>query len=247
MNQVNHFRALTGKGTRSLNEDAVYPNTPMELDSRRLFMICDGVGGRDKGEVASQQVIEFLSSFLENLTTKFSKDLLFHAVVSVKKALDSYSRTHPFSKGMATTLALLYLQNTTAFVVHLGDSRVYQIRDNRFIFKTKDHSLVNELLEKGTISQEEAVNYPKKNVITRALVANPDITVVPEITEIKIENGDLFLLCSDGVLEGLHEKQLLELLSNPALQLAEKKQLIEDACQAFANDNYSAVIIEVKR
>lgn len=231
---------ITNVGKRENNEDHV-----LALPEHGLFIVCDGVGGNNKGEIASSIACETISNYILNTKQKDSITSEINAAVEqTENALAEYISNSPESQGMATTLSFLHLANNTATIAHIGDSRVYHIRDGKILFQTQDHSLVNELLASGFIKPEEAKTHPKKNVITRAIQANGEHTS-PEIKLLNnIQPNDYFLLCTDGVLEGIDNA----FIENNFLADSSLNDLcvqIQEMCSIYSNDNYSGIFIKV--
>ena len=158
-------------GQRENNEDSIYPpiGIPAGKGAHPLFLVCDGVGGRAQGEEASQIVCEVLSARLKHLPV-VRQEHIDQAILLAEGAIDTYTKEHVEAKGMATTLTLLSIHQEGATIAHLGDSRVYQFRNQSIVFKTKDHSFVNELVEKNIISEAESRHHPQRNVVTKAIM-----------------------------------------------------------------------------
>jgi protein phosphatase len=147
---------------------------------------------------------------------------------------------------MATTMTLLYLTPSGATVAHIGDSRVYQFRNGKIIFRTEDHSLVNSWIKAGMMTEEEASGHPMKNVITRAMRAGGEETLadVSRITDVRA--GDYFFLCTDGIMESFTDTDLEKVFAEQ-LTSESIKDLIVDACSASSRDNFSFYVIPVHR
>ncbi|TAI47342.1 PP2C family protein-serine/threonine phosphatase [Flagellimonas allohymeniacidonis] len=232
-------------GKRSNNEDAIFPEAPTE--ENRLFLVCDGVGGNAKGEVASSLVCEGFSSLFEtrpimsvNEASYLSKGLVF-----VEEQFEDYIAHNPKSHGMATTLALLWLSDSEnkALIGWVGDSRVYHIRNGEILFQTRDHSVVQDLLEMGEITEEEAKTHPKRNVITRAINGlNPTRIDQEVISELK--PNDFFLVCSDGLLESVNSENIGLWFKEDCTPIEIKKRILDDI-RDKAQDNYSMFILKL--
>jgi len=239
--------AATERGGRKNNEDFIYPLSEFANSGQRLFMVCDGVGGSEKGEVASALACDsfqtFFNTFLEGENP--SEEFINRAVHYTESRFDEYVALHPDAHGMATTLALLYVSTTGITVAHIGDSRIYQFREGNIVYETEDHSLVNTLVQLGTITKEEAVNHPKKNVITRAVMGasssvNADVVFITDI-----QQGDYFFMCTDGVLECFSDKDLIKIFSSD--KSAEViKDLIIECCADRSKDNFSFYILPIQ-
>lgn len=234
------------KGNRENQEDALYPT---DYDEQHpFFVVCDGVGGNDCGEVASNLVCE---TFGEYLPTMFVKGgtldvKTFEDVLTLIWEKLYYNRT--ISQSMATTFVFAAMTSDGVFVAHIGDSRVYQIRPSvGIVFCTEDHSLVNALLKNEVITPEEAVSHPQRNVITRCMNVQRDRRNYYEATIDVVRDvkaGDIFLLCSDGVYDEAGNDVISELLSCDS-SLKEKRDKLAERT-SDSHDNNTAILIEIK-
>lgn len=219
-------------GQRANNEDC------FALDNERVFVVCDGVGGSDKGEIASKLVA---NSFLQALIGGGDVN---GALSMAQQGLDSWIMENPESKGMATTLAVLELKEGGVQVAWCGDSRIYQFREGEIIRQTVDHSWVNDAVKAGIITQEEAIGHPKSNVITRAIHGSH------RPVQLEIEgwgemcSGDVFMLCSDGVLECWTDEELERVMSGSSLP--EAVSAIRNRCAEASNDNATAIFVQAE-
>ena len=237
-------------------EDSLYPAFGKQTDSDRLFILCDGMGGHDAGEVASATVCEAMSRSI--LNDGHDKDGVFTEQdfeTALSKAFDALDAKDTGSeKKMGTTLTFLKLHNAGATIAHIGDSRVYHIRpgkdgeETQILFQTEDHSLINNLIKVGELTKEEARNSNQKNVITRAMQPNLDRRPKADVyTTTDIQPGDYFYLCSDGMLEkddmeeGDSLRNIFSQLGGDDLQKVEiLKSVTEDN-----KDNHTAFIIHI--
>lgn len=236
-------------GRRSNQEDSRYPDTDHPAATSRVFAVCDGVGGRNKGEVASTVVVEAIKEFTSPIPP--SAPFGVEEFTELKEYI--YSRlshaSAPENEGMATTLTFLCFSPKGCLVAHMGDSRIYQIRPGRgIIFRTQDHSLVNELVQNGVITPDEVDTHPRRNVITRCLC--PPTPQMPRQTADRviltdILPGDIFVLCSDGVTETWPDNVLEAILTDPKATLLEKVKNIAAECQLNSNDNNTAIFIPI--
>lgn len=234
-------------GSRTNNEDSIFPAPGNANESDRLFMVCDGVGGAEKGEVASDLACKSFARFFNETPIDYSdKEIIAKAVDFVEQCFDDYFSQNPASKGMATTLALVHLHEKGATVAHIGDSRVYLVRDGNIIFQTKDHSFVMELFEHGFITIDEARNHPRKNEITRALQGKTVKETKADVVVIEdLKPGDIFFLCSDGVTEKVDENLLEDFIrqeEDPAII----GRLLKEVSFERTKDNFSAYVIKIK-
>ena len=224
-----------------------------------LFVLCDGMGGHEHGEVASQTVCKSLVIWfdLQDNPNSLSDDQLRDALEYAYQQLDKYADDNP--RQMGTTLTLLYIHAQGVTAVHMGDSRIYHIRPysppesggvrgglkSGLLYQSRDHSLVFDLFQSGEITYEEMDNYAQKNVITRAMTPGEDNRMRPDIIHISdIQPGDYFYMCSDGMLEQMSNNELVDLLSSDATDDRKHQQLI--AATSMNQDNHSAWLIHVK-
>jgi serine/threonine protein phosphatase PrpC len=234
--------ALHQKGIRSKNEDNIYPRFGQATADNRVFLVCDGVGGAAKGELASEIVSKGFGQALEKQMA--SAENLAAILTTVQNQIDAYLRQNPESQGMATTLTLIQLHTRGVTIAHAGDSRVYHIRGNDILWRTQDHSLVNDLRKRGFIEQAEEA---KNNVITRAIQGRATKPIELDVQVIAdIQASDYFLLCSDGVWGVLSDEALGDILKKTTTN-QEKLVEIEKVCAHSSKDNYSAYLIEVQR
>ena len=239
--------AATEKGKRNNNEDCIYPLSELANAGQRLFMVCDGVGGADKGEVASALACDSFQTFFDTFLEGDSPSEAFinKTVHYTESRFDEYVSQHPEAKGMATTLTLLYIGESGVTAAHIGDSRIYQFREGRIIYATEDHSYVQSLVQLGQITKKEAAVHPKKNIITRALMGTSQHTVADVGFITDIQEGDVFFLCTDGVTECFTDDKLTSLFSS-GLNMETIKNRIVEQCTAEARDNFSFYIIPVQ-
>ena len=232
-------------GTRDNQEDALWPKMPTIDD--RLFVLCDGMGGHEHGEVASQTVTQALGKwFAEHVdaASPLSDDQLRDAIEYAYTQLDRYADGSP--KQMGTTLTLIYFGKNGVTAAHMGDSRIYHIRPNEgLLYVSRDHSLVFDLYQSGEITYDEMKNFKQKNIVTRAMTPGEDHRMRPDIihiTDVKAE--DYFYSCSDGMLEQMSDSELFEIFASDITD-EDKKQLLIRAT-ADSKDNHTAWIIPIK-
>lgn len=226
----------------------------------RLFVLCDGMGGHEKGEVASRTVCMSLVKWFEehvNPDNPFTDDQLRNALEYAYQQLDQFADGNP--RQMGTTLTLLYIQRQGITAAHIGDSRIYHIRpcsppklggvrgglNEGILYQSRDHSLVFDLFQAGEITYEEMTTYPQKNIVTRAMTPGEDNRMRPDIIHITdIQHGDYFYMCSDGMLEQMSNDELVGILSSKDSD-AEKQSLLIKAT-SDNQDNHTAWIIQIK-
>lgn len=237
-------------------EDAIFPAYGQQKDSDRLFILCDGMGGHEAGEVASSTVCSAMSKSIfqsaSNAEGDFSDENLKKAIEDAFNALDAVPLGNVSSeKKMGTTMTFLKFHNKGCTIAHMGDSRVYHIRpgkgrdDTKILFKTNDHSLVNDLIKVGELTPEEAKLSKQKNIITRAMQPKMERRPKPDIYHTKdIKPGDYFYMCSDGMLEQMEDENLLFNFSEATGDDENKVKILTQATSQNM-DNHSAIIIHV--
>jgi len=238
--------ALCEKGQRQNNEDYIYPLSEYTDSNQKLFIICDGVGGAEKGEIASSLACESIRTFFSTfLDGDPSPEFINKAVQYTETRFDEYIAAHPEAKGMATTMTLAYIGNSGIMVAHLGDSRIYQFRNGQPVFQTDDHSLVAELIKQGMITPEEAFHHPRKSVITRAIQGTEHSNEAEVVQLTDIQSNDYLFMCTDGVTDCMTNDTLSLLFSENRTPEGIKNAIIE-ICTGESRDNYSFFIIPVK-
>lgn len=241
--------AIHELGKRANQEDSIYPIVGKATENDRLFLLCDGMGGHEHGEVASQSVCKSLSSFLlqhavasEGLEDKLLSDALAYAYEELDKLTIAGD-----SRQMGTTLTLLYFHSNGCTAAHIGDSRIYHLRpsSHTILYKSRDHSLVYDLYQAGELTYEEMKTFPQKNVITRAMIAGDRSHPKPDVIHISdIQPGDYFYICSDGMLEQMEDEELLDVFAANVRDEEKRQMLISETSDN--KDNHSAYIVHIK-
>lgn len=234
-------------GERNNQEDSRYPDIDVPNTDVAAFVVCDGVGGCEKGEIASSAVCKRIGELLSlHKNTDVFTDADFQNILNqAYKALDDISDES--NEGMGTTLTFVIFHSNGVLVAHIGDSRIYQIRpEEGIIYRSEDHSLVNALLRSGNISPDEVKNHSKGNIITRCMGANDGTRGKDDATVMNLQDiapGDYFLLCTDGVTGTVDDEELLDLYSSDKTDL-DKYQILADRCKD-SSDNNTAIQIHV--
>ncbi|HVF87404.1 MAG TPA: Stp1/IreP family PP2C-type Ser/Thr phosphatase [Pyrinomonadaceae bacterium] len=231
-------RGLSEK--RPLNEDSMLADA-----ERHIFAVADGVGGAEAGEVASQTAIEVLEeAFRHHREGDDIEDLMEIAIQRANSSIHQMSREHPKLSMMATTLVALHLDGRRATIGHVGDSRLYRFSpEGKLHRETDDHSIVEEEVRAGRMTLEQAAHHPSRNVISRALGAEPSVEV--DMKTIEVEEGTIFLLCSDGITRHITDDELRSIIHS--------KYDLEEACAEMrrccfergAEDNLTAVVVRL--
>lgn len=255
--EIHKVLSFSNIGQRANQEDSFYVGKTEKGDYKPYFILCDGMGGHEKGEVASSTVCEALSTYFDAHPPKQGRvsEEYFNA------ALDyAYQKLHEKDnsadeKKMGTTLTCVYLSSDGAWCFHIGDSRIYHIRPADYnpkqhatglMFQTRDHSLVNSLLNAGELTEQEARNYKYKNIITRAMQPKDgEHSKADYRLESDIRQGDFFFLCSDGVLEQLENEELCRILANAQTSDEEKLSEIENVCKRGTKDNHTCILLSI--
>ena len=241
-------------GQRQNQEDSLFPALGKSTPDDRLFVLCDGMGGHEKGEVASATVCETISSTIFsawNPNEALSDELFLQALSAAYDALDA--KDNGEERKMGTTLTFLCIHTNGATVAHIGDSRVYQLRPAskkspaRIVFRTQDHSLVNDLVKIGEITEEEAKHHPQKNVITRAMQPCQEHRAKADIAHLTdIQPGDYFYMCSDGMLEEASDENILNIITKPNVTDEQKLEMLRQVTEDN-KDNHTAHLIHIEK
>lgn len=235
-------------GGRTENQDSYgYKDTELGF----LLAVCDGMGGGPGGKTASSiAVTEIITGIDEASKDEEIANIIIKAIRRANMAIIEAGSQNTSLRGMGSTATVLLLSEKSAFLAHVGDSRIYQIRGNKRVYRTFDHSMVFDLVKQKVITEEQARLSAQSNVITRALGMKPDLEV--EIVERPYEKGDRFVLCSDGIHGSMPEKEFVKMLSNHKIALG---AVLDDISTYVDNigrssggnhDNLTLAIVETK-
>ena len=235
--------ALTDRGRkRPSNEDAFGFSV-----EDGIYIVCDGMGGASAGEVASSvavdEVLHLLTGNQRNGTAVYPA-LAEEAVSAANQAIFTRAQRNQRLNGMGTTMVVLAVEDSHAWVLNIGDSRCYRIRKGKLEQLTLDHSLVEEQVRLGRMTRTEAHRSPLKNVITRALGTQSRVT--PDVFGLEAEPGDLFLLCTDGLTRELSDQTILSLLSANRPLEEQCSSLIDAAKRAGGHDNITCLLVRAQ-
>jgi PPM family protein phosphatase len=219
---------------RQGNEDNFFVRAP-------LFVVADGMGGAQAGEVASEISVQ---SFDDELPNGSRAEALVHVIEQANKRIHERARSDESLRGMGTTTTAAYVDDDEVIIAHVGDSRAYLLRSGELIRLTKDHSLVGELVARGKLTEEQAEQHPQRSVITRAL--GPEASVQVDIDIFPAKAGDLFLLCSDGLTSMVHEPELRPLFEESDSLETLGKRLIDAANAAGGRDNITVILFRLE-
>ena len=226
------FRTDVGK-VRANNQDA-----PIVSEKLRLYGVADGMGGHKGGEVASTSARDDLLRELEGKTPSVAA--LSGAIEEVNRQIYHQQEHDDALTGMGTTLSVLWMSDNFVYIGHVGDSRVYLLRDGEFKQMTLDHSLVEQLVREGVLTEKEAQNHPMRNIITRAIGTDESVEVDVVVEERR--KGDLWLACSDGLHGLVDDRQMRDALRQYAPEKA-ADVLLKAALDAGGRDNVTLVIV----
>ena len=237
--------AKSDKGNvRETNEDYFYISN--SLDQIQLFLLADGMGGYNGGEIASQLAIQTAKNYIENNFKDIEKDrdsiiqLLGSSMEYANMVVYEKAKENPELQGMGTTLEICLIYNNKAYIGHVGDSRIYRVR-KQFIRKlTQDHSYVQKLVKEGTITKEQAEHHPQKNMLMKALGCNA--FVEPDVMVKGFLKDDILIMCSDGLSNMVDQQTIYEMASKNIEQAT--KELVQLAKDRGGYDNITVVIIK---
>lgn len=241
------FYGYTCVGGRPEDQDCLAYD---EVHGRQIFAVCDGMGGHAGGCVASTTAAKFLTESLRRQAEIVpTKEAIISAVNDANTAVYKKSQEEPSLRGMGTTLTLLVIDNQAAYITHIGDSRIYQLRKGRKRFRTFDHSQVFEQVAKGKMTEEEARVHPRANILSKAIGILPDIDVV--VKKLDYRDGDRFILCCDGVWNTQPESDIINMFTaNTDLEttIMSTRSLVEKIGKENGgqHDNHTMIAIDMK-
>ena len=225
---------ITDKGKSEINEDT------LKCQSGQFYVVSDGVGGNGNGLLASQLLVESVSNSLSH-----SEDLVIaNALKEAEKALEDYKRKNKSTYLMASTLALTKITDSSILIGWVGDSRIYQFRAGKIIFKTTDHTWISNAIKEGSITALEGLFHPKRNRLTRSVKGYSQPTTMEQHLLTDFNDNDYIMICSDGITESWIDEDLENLFSEvkPASYFVQK---LHENCQLFSNDNYTAIVYQI--
>ncbi len=229
---------------RESNQDAFFYDT---LSENAFFaIVCDGMGGANAGNVASDSAVRTISEYLkrafrEGMNSTQIENIIRSAIITANSKVFQMSQKDESLLGMGTTVVLLFVVGNTGYVIHIGDSRLYIYTSKTLKQITVDHSIVQNMIDSGKITPDEAKNHPSKNIITKALGVNEEVNA--DMDFITLGDSDIILLCSDGLTNYVTDEEITEILDNfdetTALRLIDKANL------GGGGDNITAVAVKI--
>ncbi|MCG8610378.1 MAG: protein phosphatase 2C domain-containing protein [Pseudomonadales bacterium] len=229
--------AVTNVGkVRQCNEDSV-----LDKPEGGLWVVADGMGGHEAGDVASQTIVHRLGELSPRAYISDYVDQVEDTLLKINQELIEYSQSNLNGLTVGSTVVCMLARANLGVVLWVGDSRLYRIRGDSLVQLTKDHSEVQRLVDEGVISQEQAEKSAFRNVLTRAMGAHEQVEI--DINAFDIRKGDRFIICSDGLYNEVPETDLVSLCSSKKIDKASEK--LTDAClKTPARDNFSFIVIE---
>lgn len=230
----------TDKGRRRFNnEDAFFV-----MKNDRVFVVADGVGGNNSGEIASRTATKQIADFVKenDIDSMDPVDFLLKAIEKANAKVYDLSKKYKENNGMATTTVIAYLKGSWLYILNVGDSRAYIYEQGYLRQLTEDHTYVNTLVKLGIITKEEAEVHDERYKITKAVGAEADIE--PDISRIKISRGDKIILCSDGLSGELGDEGMEEILAKEESMTETCRLLVDAANEHGGNDNITVICIE---
>lgn len=239
-----NFTAVTDVGkVREINQDMVFASDEAVGILPDLFLVADGMGGHNAGDFASRFCVENLVDELKKSKARTWMGCLEKAVSDVNEALVKTASEDESLMGAGTTLVGITTDGKKCIVFNIGDSRMYSFSRDSFKQITRDHSLVEKLVQSGEIERRDAMHHPKKNVITRAI--GVEDMAVPDFFEIDVKAGDILLLCSDGLTNMVDDETIGSVLSEKTEIKDKADKLIDLANERGGRDNISVVLVEL--
>ncbi len=227
---------------RKMNQDYVFASSDPIGNLPNLFVVADGMGGHNAGDYASSHAVSVVVEEIRQDRDFNPVKVIRHAIESANREIIEQAQKDEKLKGMGTTMVVSTIVGQYAYVANVGDSRLY-VADRELQQITRDHSLVQEMVRMGEISVEEARNHPDKNIITRALGAERTVDV--DFFDLKLEPGNVVLMCSDGLSNMVEDEKIQEIISDPEADIDQKgSALLREANQNGGKDNIAVVLVE---
>jgi serine/threonine protein phosphatase PrpC len=233
--------SLTDIGSRSTNEDRVFTDY---YDGLYLLAVADGMGGHSAGEIASSVAIdEVKKAFQNGLLKRLIDGTVREVIEKANMKVYHLSKEQPQYTGMGTTLVMALIRQDGGIISNVGDSRAYCISGSRIERITRDHSAVQELLDKERITEDAARHHPYRSVLTRVLGVEPEVQA--DLYDVTLEPGDMLLLCSDGLTNSLNDQEILEIVNDYSDADETCTSLVSNAKEKGSTDNVSVILAKV--
>ena len=237
------YAKKTDKGRRrAKNEDYCY--IPDGVGPYGLAIVADGIGGYRGGEIASELATHVICSLIKNageMDGNKADEVIYEAVNAANSAINDFSTDNEFFGGMGTTLVAALRVGGGMKIINIGDSRAYVLKKGKLKQVSVDHSLVQELIDAKKITKQQGRQHPRRNIITKAL---GDDIAMPDIFDISFEEGDIILLCSDGLTDMLDDKEISDILKKHEFIEDMADELVKEANEAGGYDNITCVLVQ---
>lgn len=236
---------ITNKGiVRAQNQDYIYISND---EKYKLYIIADGMGGANAGDIASNKATEIVKEYIVNNYTQENdmaiKEMIRNALGFANKEVYELSIKNKDYEGMGTTLIILLIVNNKIYIGHIGDSRVYRIRKNIIRKITKDHTYVQNLIDNKELTKEQAVNHPKRHMLIKVLGCEE--FVMPDIIVKKIEDDDYILMCTDGLTNLVKDREIYQIIKDKDNCKQAAETLVDIANSRGGFDNISVILIKI--
>jgi len=230
---------LSKKGLREENQDSFLIN-----HDKRIFIVADGMGGHSAGQIASTIAVEVAEKFFEGNYSEYTDRALLvnHSMAAANKCVIEHTGVNPETLGMGTTMTFMYMDDSgLAYIGHVGDSRAYLINTEGITQLTDDHSYVGELLRKGGITEEDALNHPQRNLLMRAIGSATQVDI--DVVTREISKDDMILLCTDGLFNTVSDDDIKRIVLQNSIKDA-VDMLVGTALENGSTDNVTVVLIK---
>ncbi|NLW43206.1 MAG: Stp1/IreP family PP2C-type Ser/Thr phosphatase [Tissierellia bacterium] len=239
------FDAVSNVGkVRNNNEDSYYIS---EKENFPLFIVADGIGGHNFGEIASKMAVDVIKNTIKTIENYDNLDELesdmIKAISNANDEVYDMSNSADEYAGMGTTLTALYVYHDSMLIGHVGDSRTYAVNDREIRQLTEDDTIVNRLLKLGEITPSEAINHPKKNIITNAIGTDSNIDI--SLVQYNYGKGEYILMCTDGLTDMATNEEILNTINEQKTPSKISAKLLEIALEAGGKDNITLIILQV--
>ncbi len=227
---------------RSANQDFVYASDQPVGNLSNLLIVADGMGGHNAGDLASRYTVESMVEYIEKTEEKRPIPILSMAIHHANELVVAKAKSDKALEGMGTTVVAATVQDGYLYVANVGDSRLYLI-DQEIEQITRDHSLVEEMIRIGELQRKDARSHPDRNVITRAIGVRVPVRI--DFFDVKLEEGDRVLLCSDGLTNMVEDEDILQIVKKSSSPKEAARKLVNEANKNGGKDNISVVLAEV--
>lgn len=227
---------------RKLNQDYVYTSEQSVGPLPNLFIVADGMGGHNAGDYASKLAVNTMVEKIGCSVESEPENILVGAIDDANTAVRKSAETAPELEGMGTTVVAAVCAGDRLYVANVGDSRLYVVSGHEIRQITRDHSWVEEMVRRGGLGREEARNHPDKNIITRAVGAENEVKA--DFFSVKLEEGDLILMCTDGLTNMLEDEEIRMILDGARDIVEKAEELVRKANENGGRDNISVILIE---